>query len=392
MAEPAQHSQTPGGGCGAPTRVMPRISGVGLTTPLGIDLPQTWEALLAGRYIRDHSLVPLQFDPDIDRTIHLAIRAVAEALYMAGWPGEMVADGQTALVVGTSKGPVQSWLSPPPGHFARPLCGIDQIASAVAAKFGFGPGPRLTCSAACASGLLALIRACLMIRTGECRRAVVVATESSVHPLFLGSFARLGILPGREIGCRPFDEARYGFLMSEASATVCIEASEGLETDSEPHVIIDRYAMGGDAHHLTANDPAGVTLRRIVREVAGCQSIDLVHAHGTGTETNDPVELAAIDCAVPAGDIAPILYSHKAALGHSLGASGLVAVALNWMAHQTGRVPGNVRTERPLPAERVVLSSDAQSRFVQRSMALCAGFGGPVAGIRLQSCPGHRSG
>src|SRR3954464_875948 len=107
-------------------------------------------------------------------------------------------------------------------------------------------GPRLTVSAACASGLLALIRGALMIKSGEAKRVLVVGAEASVHELFIGSFRRLGVLAKAGEGCRPFDEGRSGFLMSEAGAAVCLESGDG----GAGEVLIEKMAMGGDATHL----------------------------------------------------------------------------------------------------------------------------------------------
>src|SRR5439155_11315656 len=107
-------------------------------------------------------------------------------------------------------------------------------------------------------------------------RGLVVASEASVHPLFLGSFKRLGVLPSPEIGCRPFDETRDGFLMSEAAAAVCLEAApecdvrtgaveRGLSSgSSQTRVAIDRFAFGADATHLTGSDPAGRVLTHLI--------------------------------------------------------------------------------------------------------------------------------
>ena len=86
----------------------------------------------------------------------------------------------------------------------------------------------MTLSAACASGIYALIRAVMMIQAGEVQRAIVVASESSLHALFTASFARLGVLAPPGYGCRPFDRQRQGFVISEAAAAVCLEAPEFL--------------------------------------------------------------------------------------------------------------------------------------------------------------------
>jgi 3-oxoacyl-[acyl-carrier-protein] synthase II len=235
-------------------------------------------------------------------------------------------------------------------------------------------------SAACASGLLALIRGALMIKDGEAKRVLVVAAEASVHDLFIGSFRRLGVLPGMGEVCRPFDESRGGFLMSEAGAAVCLEGSSD---GSSGDLLIEKMAMGGDATHLISGDEQGRTLGALIADALDGRGVDLIHAHGTGTVANDAMELTAIeDCVAAVGGIRPAMYSHKGALGHSLGAAGLVAVVINRMIHQKGMVPP-VLGENLMASKAVELSQRAVRRRTKRSVAIAAGFGGAMGVVSL---------
>lgn len=275
------------------------------------------------------------------------------------------------------------------------MSGLGDIAADLA-RVTRTRGPVLTVSAACASGLHALIRGAMMVRSGEVRQALVVATEASVHPLFLGSFQRLGVLARPGEGCRPFDRNRTGFYVTEAAAAVLLEAVEPdgslrsrratlRRKHSRSPVFVDRFALGGDATHLTGGDPDARVLKHLLRRVIDGRPVDLIHAHGTGTEMNDATELAAIDETVIDQPDPPVVYSHKAALGHSLGASGLLSVVINCLAHTAGRTPPNARTTDPLPARRVIIPRTVTERPVRRSVALAAGFGGPVAVVSLVS-------
>lgn len=367
-----------------------KITGLGLATPLGSTLQDTWTGLLASRYITDHSRVPNLSDDCTDLRVNCLARRVArEALNGSCWSQSQTR--AAALVVGTSKGPVERWILPksPTSDNTNPagrvrFFGMADVASAVADDLKMAGGPRLTLSAACASGLHAIIRAALLIQFGEAQRVLVLAAESSLHPLFVQSFRRLGVLPPEGVGCRPFDQHRAGFLMSEAAAAICMEAAD--PDHLEPGtILIDRFALAGDAHHLTASDPQGRTLTRLLVNVMGNRPVDLVHAHGTGTQSNDPTELAAIEAAIEKIDPPPQLYSHKGALGHSLGAAGMVSVVINCLAHRNGIIPPNVRSEHPLKLNRLRLDRSASRRSVRRSIALAAGFGGPVAVVSLAS-------
>ncbi len=370
------------------------ITGLGLLTPLGDSPDQTWQSLLAGKAISDHSKIPNITGPN--RCAQIARAAADQAVSSAGWSRDILSDDRTALIVATSKGPIEDWL----GGRLHPS-GVAQIAASVAQEIGLRAGPSITLSAACATGLHALIRAAMGIAAGEFDRALVVAAEASVHPLFIGSFARLGVLPPVGHGCRPFDVTRRGFLMSESAAAIC------LQPDGRPLARLERFAMAGDASHLTAGDPTGQALRKILTRVIDHRPVDLVHAHATGTIQHDPVELAALESVLfpplpvlrrfpqdGVGVLAehpkdltaatPILYSHKAALGHSLGAAGLVSVVLNCLAHRTGVIPGNVNTTQPLQT-RLTINREPQTRPIQTSIATATGFGGALAAIALST-------
>jgi 3-oxoacyl-[acyl-carrier-protein] synthase II len=375
------------------------ITGLGLITPLGADVEQTWRALLEGQFISDHARVPsprpatpLAGREEVrlsgpSRIFELADHAARQATDHARWTAQLISDPSTALVIGTSKGPIEAWMTAPPGSSSdKPLSagfGLNELAASLAASIGHGCGARATLSAACASGVHALVHAILLLRSGVARRALVVAAEASVHPLFLGSFKRLGVLPKEGFGCRPFDLDRDGFLMSEAAAAVCLESDE----TSRAIASIERFALGGDATHLTGGDPDGRTLRYLLNRVVDGRPVDLFHAHATGTPFNDPIELAVIESSVASNgrELAPSIYSHKGALGHSLGAAGLVCVVLNCLSHQHGVVPPNVQTRRPIETSRVSIAKDRVQRRIRRSVAIAAGFGGAMGVVSLVS-------
>jgi 3-oxoacyl-[acyl-carrier-protein] synthase II len=379
--------QSVGFALGEAARPRVEVGAWGLVTPFG-GLKETWDALLAGRFIRDHARCDVAGDSPWPRALGLAHRA-AEAV-----AGSALAP-DAALVVGTSKGTVESWM--PGGDGGAGACpapeGLSDVAASLGSRFALR-GPRLTVSGACASGLLALIRGAMMIQSGEVRQALVVATEASVHPLFLGSFQRLGVLARPGTGCRPFDRDREGFLMSEAAAAVLLEAHDPMKSprpagrgssDGTRAICLDRFTLGADATHLTGADPDARVLRHLLARVIDGRPVDLFHAHGTGTVANDDLELAAIEAAVGNAPTPPALYSHKGALGHSLGAAGLLSVVLNCQAHATGTIPPNVQTRDPLPTRSVLLSHEPVRRRIRRSVAVAAGFGGAMAAVSLVS-------
>src|SRR5207244_2062236 len=145
----------------------------------------------------DHS----KLSEEPDRLSISAVQSAREAIAEAGWSRTTIEADSTALVVGTSKGPIVDWIdsaTAPPVRSslksdnstagrATVVNGLASLSGEIAKQLKLGFGPRLVLSAACASGLHAVIRAAMMIRSGEAKRAIVVAAEASVHPLFLGS-------------------------------------------------------------------------------------------------------------------------------------------------------------------------------------------------------------
>jgi 3-oxoacyl-(acyl-carrier-protein) synthase len=154
------------------------ITAAGLVAPLGDDLRANWDALLAGRCINDHSSAK---GAPFCRLTTLATKAAGEALSKAGWSKSMREAEETGLFVGTSKGPVQRWLTAPSDDIQkepyvylsrRGGFGIAEVTKELASNLEFGHGPRLAYSAACASGLHALIQATLMLQSGRISRCM----------------------------------------------------------------------------------------------------------------------------------------------------------------------------------------------------------------------------
>lgn len=391
------------------------ITGLGLITPLACGVQANWQALLAGRSLRDHGKIqptlPVADAPD--RVSALALIAARQAIQSA--PNFLQdsdpasTSSRCALIVGTSKGPIDQWLADHARsfltniatsdnekggelHFSpfKPNLGLHTISQWLDRQLPLAQGPRLTISAACASGLIALIRGVMMLRSNQADRVLVVAAESSLHPIFLASFKRLGVLSPPDQLLRPLDVRRNGFFISEAAAAICLERRQARPTE----LVIDRFAQGGDAYHLTGADPSGRIQRYCLTRAIDGRPVDLVHAHATGTQLNDPIELAAIDASLAGisptarpgrrADL-PLVYAHKAAIGHTLGASGLVSLVLNCLMHKHGCVAGNINTDQPLQVENLQIGCQAITRPILRSVAIASGFGGATAAVSLRT-------
>ncbi len=360
------------------------IMKIGLITPLATKDCGTWEALRAGKCVElgtaveewalaemvagmpasVRDAVQAKDGRGLDKSIRLAIAAAG----LAGGGDDPAA----GLFCGTSKGPTYTMLAALEllrGGKALPARMAEQVALGVGA---IGPmvqralglkGSVHTSVAACSSGLHALHRAVRALEEGECGRAVVVAADASLHPLFEGAFERLGVLaPADERGvrrCVPFDPEGKGFFVSEAAVAMVVERSP----TATPIAWLERTWIGGDSTGLIAMDAETRTLRAGLRACAGEGEMAFVHAHATGT-MHDLQEIKAIRGIF--GGVS--VFSHKGKLGHTLGAAGLIAVALSALCHQHGQtLEGQVVTPGG------------------RSLTVAQGFGGHIAIARLRS-------
>ncbi len=307
-----------------------------------------------------HSIIP----DHLDRSIELGIFACLQALAKAGWNAEVCSQGDTALFIATSKGPVLRLL-----EACAALHVGTQVSENLAWHVAFGPaalqtvltnvinpgGPVQTHVAACAGSLVAVHRACNGIKRGKFNRAIIVAADASIHPLFEHSFENLGVLAARDESghrhCRPFDASGSGFFITEAAAAVCLQAGDGGSVE------VENCLLAADATHLLAIDPAGNSLERGLRACAAGKEVAFVHAHAAGTQ-HDQVELAAIGRACEAE---AAVFSHKRWLGHSLGASGLLGMVISTLCHQHGELPTGQSISQPA-----------------RSITIGQGFGGHI--------------
>jgi len=360
------------------------IESFALISPLGANPEETWRAIHAGRRLADRGIiseptfnqiasdVPSEIK-NLDRSIVLAWAACTQAISRAGWRQDQLRDPDTALFMATSKGPVLAVLS---GCEVLHKSGPAGLSEQLAEEIALGPGaagtlvawalgvggPIHTSVAACAGSLAAVHLACRALMTGQCRRAIIAATDASVHPMFENSFNNLGVLPSPAADarryCEPFTAGGGGFFITEGAAALCLSLSEN------PRLRVEKTWLGGDATHLIATDPAGRSLSRGLKFCSQGFGVDFVHAHATGTE-HDKFELAAIQriCGTQVN-----VFSHKFWMGHTLGASGLMALVLSAMCHLQGATLGGAKL-------------DAKTR----SITVAQGFGGHIGVCALAS-------
>lgn len=257
------------------------------------------------------------------------------------------------------------------GESALPWCdsGAGLLATRVAQQFGLF-GAQFTINTACSSGVHALLYAAAAIRRGECERALVVGLECPGRVTLAGFNALLLVTRTQ---CRPFDRNRDGLMLGEAAAAIVLEPrATGPEFSG-------MRLLGG----ATACDPGNISqthaatvdgLMRAGMRNAGIECVDAVKAHGTGTQGNDSAEAAGIAACVDARRV-PVT-SLKPAVGHTLGACGVLETLAMAVCWREGHLPPTTGFQTPDPALDLEPASRVRPLPPGRMLLNYFGFGG----------------
>ena len=366
------------------------ITGLGVVSPVGLDVESFWESLMAGR----SGIGPItNFDPagysvriaaevkDLDpkqymdfkmarrsgRFAHLAVAASKQALCSAGLEvteetrdgiGVIVASSGGAFEMGKQETIIEERGPGRVDPLLVPRLGGYMAAARVGRVLNVR-GPNTTMNSACASGTDALGHAFNLIRTGSAEVLLAGAAEAIVTPVGIASMGLLGALTKEgnddpEHASRPFDAKRSGFVLGEGAGMLTLETEEHAQERGAP--ILAELAGAGwsfDATDDTAPDSAGQALAMSrALQSAGLEPEDVsyINAHGTSTPLNDKAETAAIKLAL-GEDIArrvPI-SSIKSMIGHSgAGAGGVEAVA-SVLTIRENVLPPTINYEFPDP-------------------------------------------
>ena len=405
------------------------VTGLGLVTPLGGSVEQTWTRLIAGQSgagpitrfdASDYScriaceVKPADFDPNlrvdhkiqrqVDPFIVYGIDAAGQALEDAGLTdmpeadrlraGALIGSGIGGLpgiaeeaIVLFERGPRR--VSP---HFVHGRL-INLVSGQVSIKYGL-MGPNHAVVTACSTGAHAIGDAARLIALDDADVMVAGGTEATICPIGIAGFAQARALstgfndePTR--ASRPWDKGRDGFVMGEGAGIVVLEEYErAKKRGAKIYGEVVGYGLTGDAYHVTAPHPEGSGAFRSMQMAlkrAGLNpgDIDYVNAHGTSTPMGDELELGAVKRLFGA-DIGKVsMSSTKSAIGHLLGGAGAVESIFTLLALRDQIVPPTLNLEDPCEgAEGVDLVPwKAKERKVEAVLNNSFGFGGTNATV-----------
>jgi 3-oxoacyl-[acyl-carrier-protein] synthase II len=409
------------------------ITGLGLVTPLGCGVEQTWSRLIRGDSglgaIQSFDVTDLpckvagqvprgdseqgRFNPDdwvdpkeqrkMDTFIVFALAAGIQAVQDSGWRPEDEEDRQrTGVMIGSGIGGLPAIaeaavtllergarrISP----FFIPSALINLASGHLSIKYGFR-GPNHSVVTACATGAHAIGDAARIIQFEDAEVMVAGGTEAAVCRLGLAGFAASRALstafndtPAR--ASRPWDRDRDGFVMGEGAGVVVLEEYEhAKKRGAKIYAEVKGYGMSGDAYHVTAPSPNGdggyrAMSAALKRAALNLDDIDYINAHGTSTPLGDEIELGAVKRLFGDHAYKLSMSSTKSAIGHLLGAAGSVEAIFSVLALRDGVVPPTLNLENPSDGCDIdLVPLTAKERPIKTVLSNSFGFGGTNASL-----------
>ncbi len=404
------------------------ITGAGLITPLGHNVPDTWAAILSGKsgagpftlmekgdHISGCICEVKEFDPAAslsrrvarrrDRYQQFATVAAREAVEQSGLTITDENRDRIGIILGTGVGGIQTLveqehvviekgvrrLSP----FGITMIMPNGAAGMLAIDYGIH-GPTTTIATACASGNDAIGHAFRAIQYGDIDAAVTGGSESILTSVAIGGFERAGAASAKTLGTpQPFDKNRDGLIVGEGAGVLVVESLEHAQARGVAILAeIVGYGQTTDAHHITAPAAGGLGAARAMRKAltdANLQpdDIDYISAHGTSTPLNDASETAAIKHAFGEHAYKVAISSTKSMTGHIMGATGAIETVFCAMAIQDQTVPPTINYETPDPeCDLDYIPNHARPTRVRTCMNNAFGFGGHNAVLIIKEFTG----
>ena len=402
------------------------LTGLGCVSPVGNNVKETWETLLAGKSgvapitAFDASAHKTRFAAEVkgfdgvamfgmrearkmDRFTQFATAATLEALEQSGLKIDDSNRDRVGILIGSGIGGIITLIEQHEvmkergpdrvSPFLIPMMISDGAAGNIAIRVG-ARGPNMALATACASGTNAIGEAAEMIRRGSADVMIAGASEASIIAVAMAGMNVMTALSTRnedpQRASRPFDKNRDGFVMGEGAGVVILESLEHAQVRGANILCeFSGYGTSDDAYHISApaeNGAGAAISMRLALENAGLGASDIhyINAHGTSTQLNDKSETAAIKTVFGEQAYKIPVSSTKSMTGHLLGASGAVEAVVGTLTILNDILPPTINYETPDPAcDLDYVPNQARQLRVDNVMSNSFGFGGHNATLIL---------
>ena len=398
------------------------VTGIGTLTPIGNNLHDYWNNLLAGvsgaapitlfdasKFKTRFACEIKGFDPTefmdrkearkLDRFAQIALVASDQAVADAGITKENVDHDRVGVIFASGIGGLTTFTeevtnyvngdgTPRFNPFFIPKMILDIAAGQISMKHGFR-GPNYAVVSACASSTNAIVSAMDNLKLGKADIIITGGSEAVIGAAGMGGFNAMKAMSERnddpKTASRPYDKDRDGFIMGEAAGVLVLEEYEHAKRRGAK--IYCEVVGGGataDAYHLTAPHPEGLGAKNVMNAAlrdAGMQAneIDYINTHGTSTPLGDIAEAKAITEVFGEHAYNLNISSTKSMTGHCLGAAGVIeAIAcIQSVIHDIVPPTINHFTDDPELDSRLNFTfNTAQKRVVNAALSNTFGFGG----------------
>ncbi|KAA5544706.1 beta-ketoacyl-ACP synthase II [Roseiconus nitratireducens] len=400
------------------------ITGIGAVTPLALNVPQTWERMIAGESgihpitTLDASTYKVHFAGDIpgfdlegivdareakrlDRFTQFAVHAGQQAIEDAAINFDTVDRSRCGVILGSGIGglmeienQIERMLTKGPDRvspFTVPKMMVNAAGGNLSISFGL-KGPNYAVATACASATNAMGDALRSIRLNETDVVVTGGSEAAITRMGLAAFQNMKALSTRNDdpsrASRPFDAGRDGFVLGEGAGVLVFEELEHAKArGARIYGEVLGYGTTSDAGHITAPDPGGTgaaaAMAAALRDAeVEPGDVDYINAHGTSTPLGDKAETTAIKRVFGDAAYQTSVSSTKSSLGHSLGASGGIEAVILCKAIQAAMIPPTINYTDPDPAcDLDYTPNEAKAKDIRVAMSNSFGFGGHNACI-----------
>ncbi len=395
------------------------ITGMGTINPLGHSVAESWKACLAGvsgvgpitRFDTTDHLVKIACEVKnyeagkfleprearrLDYFEQFALIAAREALEQSGLQISESNAGRVGVIVSAAIGGIDSleqgvrtMLDQGPRRispFMITMLMPNGAAGLISIQTG-AKGPALSVASACASGQDGIGLAWLLIRAGIIDAAIAGAAESTIVPVGVGAFDRLGAMSRRSddfsMTPQPFDRNRDGLVMGEGAGILVLEREEHARARGANILAeLAGYASSSDSFHVTApseDGAGGAAAMRLALQAARVNpdEVGYINAHGTATPLNDLSETRAIKAAFGALAYRIPVSSTKSMTGHMMGATGALETIFCVNAVREGILPPTIHYETPDPeCDLDYVPNQARAAKMNTAISNAFGFGG----------------
>ncbi len=392
------------------------VTGYGAVTPLGPNIEDTWQRLIAGSsgvgYItlfdttnfgvkiaaEAKDFNPLDYlDPNTarysDRFSQFAAAASLQAIEKAKLTIDDKNKYDIGILIGSGIGGLSTLSrqleilntrgSTRVSPYTAPMMIADSASSRVSIITGIR-GPNLSLVSACSTGTDALGIASKMIKYGDCKVMIAGGADATITPIGVACFSQAGALSKNadpQKASRPFDALRDGFIIGEGAGIMVLERLDYALSRGAPILAeIVGYGATSDAYHITQPLEDGEAAAKAI-EIAlanlDCTDVDYINAHGTSTPLNDVAETKAIKKVFGARAYKIPISSIKSMVGHMLGAAGAVEAIVCCKVLTEGIIPPTINLEHPDPAcDLDYVPNVARTSNIRITISNSFGFGG----------------